>query len=218
MYRDIPKSSRSGSWSALLMGFKTERARAWLQAGVSHTTFLMPNLTRREKLGLSKFRIGFSNLVSGPKTRRKTSCSFVSVTVSVSRLIKAARTLARCSFNPRSAGVKESEQRNAHAMNHYIETCCLLGLLDDRIESDCISLLCTMARHPQFQQVFPIDNSFHHLHHNFHPCALVRHSILGNQPRHQHSLDGCRPTFICYPFQFYRLCSAMQQLASLQIA
>jgi hypothetical protein len=73
MYRDIPKNSRSGSWSALLMGFKTECARAWLHAAVSHTTFLIPNLTRRARLGLSKFRIGLSNLVSGPKTRRKTS-------------------------------------------------------------------------------------------------------------------------------------------------
>ena len=131
MCRDIPKSSSSGSCSALLMGFKTERARAWLHAGVSHTTFLMPYLTRGERLGLSKFRIGLSNFVSGPKTRRKTSCIIVSVTVSVSRLIKAARTLARCSFNPRSAGIKESEQCNALAMNHYIQTCCLLGLLDD---------------------------------------------------------------------------------------
>jgi hypothetical protein len=46
-----------------------------LLAGFSHTTFWMPNITRQARLGLSKFRIqvGLSNLVSGPKTRHKTS-------------------------------------------------------------------------------------------------------------------------------------------------
>ena len=201
MYGDLPKSSRSGSWSALVIGFKTERAREWLHAGVSHTTFLIPNLTRRARLGLSKLNIGLSNLVAGPKTRRKTSCSFVSVTVSVSSSIKALRTLVRCSFNPRSAGVTESEEQNAHAMHQYKQTCSRFSLLDNSIESDYVRLLCRMARHPQFQQVIPIDNCFYHLHHNFHLCALVRHSKLGNQPRHQHSLEGCRPTFILDSFQ-----------------
>ena len=80
------------------MGFKTECARECLHAAVSHTTLLTPYLTKRAILGLSKLRTGVSNVISGPKTRRKISLCLPSVTVSVSRHIKASGLQAFCAY------------------------------------------------------------------------------------------------------------------------
>jgi hypothetical protein len=109
-------------------------------AGVSHTTFFDAIVHEASQIGIFTIQDWLIKRSSRAKNQMQDFLLLLSVTVSVSRAIKAAHTLLQYSFNPLSAGAKESEQCNPQAMYEHAQTCCQLSLFNQRIESDCISL------------------------------------------------------------------------------